>query len=181
MMHGKRVFFACLVTVLATGCTDQMHEDLQEWIQQQKSMARPRVQPIKAPTVFIPQAYEMADATEPFNRSKLTQVLAQDTDREHANVALLTQEQNRRKEELESYPLDSITMVGSMQKGRQHIALLKVNQLIYQAAVGNYLGQNYGRIVHIDEHRIRLREVVQDASGDWVERMATLDLQEGGK
>lgn len=52
--------------------------------------------------------------------------------------------------------------------------------MIYQVGVGNYLGQNYGRIVQIEENSIKLREVVQDAAGDWVERMATLDLQEGG-
>lgn len=111
---------------------------------------------------------------------KLTQVLRRETEKNTANTALLTAEQNRRKEELESYPLDSVTMVGSLKKGNQRIALLRVNQLIYQVGVGNYLGQNYGRIVQIEENSIKLREVVQDAAGDWVERMATLDLQEGG-
>ena len=70
--------------------------------------------------------------------------------------------------------------VMNLKKGNQRIALLRVNQLIYQVGVGNYLGQNYGRIVQIEENSIKLREVVQDAAGDWVERMATLDLQEGG-
>jgi type IV pilus assembly protein PilP len=50
---------------------------------------------------------------------------------------------------------------------------------LYQVRVGNYLGQNYGKIVGITETNMRLREIVQDPSGDWVERMTTLDLQEG--
>ncbi|MEG0317509.1 MAG: pilus assembly protein PilP, partial [Comamonas sp.] len=88
---------------------------------------------------------------------------------------------SRRKEELESYPLDSMAMVGSLQKDGQNTALLRVNQLIYQVKTGNYLGQNYGRIVQIGESSLKLREIIQDATGDWVERITTLDLQEGNK
>lgn len=140
----------------------------------------PEYSSLKEPSVFLPQAYEASTEMDPFNMLKLTQVLRRETEKNTANTALLTAEQNRRKEELESYPLDSVTMVGSLKKGNQRIALLRVNQLIYQVGVGNYLGQNYGRIVQIEENSIKLREVVQDAAGDWVERMATLDLQEGG-
>lgn len=112
---------------------------------------------------------------------KLTQVLSRESAQNTSNMALLLAEKNRRKEELESYPLDSMSMVGSMRKDGQDTALLRVNQLIYQVKTGNYLGQNYGRILQIGEHSIKLREIVQDATGDWVERMTTLDLQEGSK
>ena len=57
----------------------------------------------------------------------------------------------------------------------------KVDNLIYQVKVGNYLGQNYGKIIKITENAIQLREIVQDATGDWIERSASLDLQEGKK
>lgn len=180
MMRGKTIFLALLASSMLAGCFGSEHEDLHEWIGVQKSMAKPRVQPLKEPSVFLPQAYEASTEMDPFNMLKLTQVLRRETEKNTANTALLTAEQNRRKEELESYPLDSVTMVGSLKKGNQRIALLRVNQLIYRVGVGNYLGQNYGRIVQIEENSIKLREVVQDAAGDWVERMATLDLQEGG-
>lgn len=180
MMHRKTIFLACLASSMLVGCIGAEHEDLHEWLGTQKSMAKPRVQPLKEPSVFLPQAYEASTEMDPFNMLKLTQVLRRETEKNTANTALLTAEQNRRKEELESYPLDSMTMVGSLKKGNQRIALLRVNQLIYQVGAGNYLGQNYGRIVQIEENSIKLREVVQDAAGDWVERMATLDLQEGG-
>ena len=180
MMRGKTIFLALLASSMLACCFGSEHEDLHEWIGVQKSMAKPRVQPLKEPSVFLPQAYEASTEMDPFNMLKLTQVLRRETEKNTANTALLTAEQNRRKEELESYPLDSVTMVGSLKKGNQRIALLRVNQLIYQVGVGNYLGQNYGRIVQIEENSIKLREVVQDAAGDWVERMATLDLQEGG-
>ena len=172
---------ACLSAVLLSGCWGEQHSDLREWVATQKSSAKPRVPPLKEPTVFVPQVYEAEHGIDPFNMLKLTQVLSRDSAQNTTNMTLLLAEQNRRKEELESYPLDAIAMVGSLRKDDKNTALLRVNNLIYQANVGNYLGQNYGRILQIGENSIKLREVIQDSTGDWVERMATLDLQEGDK
>jgi type IV pilus assembly protein PilP len=92
--------------------------------------------------------------------------------------SILGAELNRRKEPLEAYPLDSMTMVGSVAKQAQPFALLKVDNLLYQVKLGEYLGQNYGRITKITETQIVLREIVQDAAGEWIERATTLQLQE---
>ena len=62
---------------------------------------------------------------------------------------LLAAEMNRRKEPLESFPLDSMSMVGSVAKEGRPFALLRVDNLLYQVKVGDYLGQNYGRITKI--------------------------------
>jgi type IV pilus assembly protein PilP len=64
--------------------------------------------------------------------------------------------------------------------GRQG-ALLNVDDLLYQVQVGQYLGQNYGRITKITETEIVLREIVQDARGDLTERISSLQLQENAK
>lgn len=178
MMRSKLLLTQVLAVLLLTGCWGEEHGDLREWVNVQKAAAKPRVQPLKEPLVFAPQAFTASDGMDPFNMLKLTQALNRESAQNTSNMALLQAEQNRRKEELEAYPLDSMTMVGSMRKDGQDTALLRVNQLIYQVRVGNYLGQNYGRILQIGEDSIKLREVVQDAIGDWVERTTTLDLQE---
>ena len=69
-------------------------------------------------------------------------------------------------------------MVGSLMKEGRPNALLRVDNLLYQVKVGDYLGQNYGRVLRITETEVALREVVQDAAGDWIERPAKLQLQE---
>jgi type IV pilus assembly protein PilP len=71
--------------------------------------------------------------------------------------------------------------VGSIIKAGQPVALVKVDNLLYQVKLGNHLGQNYGRVVKISESEITLREIVQDAVGEWIERVATLQLQERSK
>jgi type IV pilus assembly protein PilP len=53
-----------------------------------------------------------------------------------------------------------------------------VDNLLYQVKVGDYLGQNYGRITRIGETEVTLREIVQDAAGEWTERAAALQLQD---
>jgi type IV pilus assembly protein PilP len=85
---------------------------------------------------------------------------------------------NRRKEPLEAYPLDAMSMVGSVTKSGVPFALLKVDNLLYQVKAGDHLGQNYGRITRITETEVTLREIVQDATGEWTERPGTLQLQE---
>jgi type IV pilus assembly protein PilP len=69
-------------------------------------------------------------------------------------------------------------MVGSVAKSGTPFALLRVDNLLYQVKPGDHLGQNYGRITKITETQIELREIVQDAAGEWIERPATLQLQE---
>ena len=56
--------------------------------------------------------------------------------------------------------------------------LSAVDKLLYQVKVGDYLGQNYGRVTQISESDVGLREIVQDAAGEWIERNAQLQLQE---
>jgi len=92
--------------------------------------------------------------------------------------SLLAAEMNRRKEPLEAFPLDAMAMVGSVSKNGVPFALLRVDNLLYQVKAGDYIGQNYGRIMRIGETEVALREIVQDAAGEWTERNATLQLQE---
>ena len=69
----------------------------------------------------------------------------------------------------------------SVNKKGVPFALLKVDNLLYQVKLGNYLGLNYGRVTQISETEVTLREIVQDALGEWIERIATLHLQEKAK
>jgi type IV pilus assembly protein PilP len=74
-----------------------------------------------------------------------------------------------------------MAMVGSLIKEGKPVALIKVDNLLYQVHPGNYLGQNFGKIVKVGETEVVLREIVQDAAGEWIERTATLQLQERSK
>jgi type IV pilus assembly protein PilP len=136
------------------------------------------VQPIPEPKKYTPQPYAQEKAFDPFSTQKLTQALQKDTTISKESAALISTEKDRRKEPLESYPLDTISMVGSLVKQGQPVALVQADKLLYQVRPGNYLGQNYGRITKVGETEIELRELVQDATGEWIERKSKLQLQE---
>lgn len=172
------VMVACL-GLAACGSSEQ--EELQQWMTEQRNLTKPRIEPLPEPTKFSPQTYTQEGAIEPFSSQKLTQALNRDSNQATSNAALIAPELSRRKEPLEAMPLDAVAMVGSLIKVGQPVALVRVDNLLYQVRVGNYLGQNYGRITKISETEVGLREIVQDAAGEWIERTATLQLQEGSK
>ncbi|MGN8004848.1 pilus assembly protein PilP [Acidovorax sp. 22279] len=167
--------------LMLVGCAPSGEDELRVWMAEQRANTKPSVQPLTEPKKFVPEAYSQDGAIEPFNQLKLTQALKRDSSQVASNVTLIAPEMVRRKEPLEAFPLDSMAMVGSLNKSGAPIALIKVDSLIYQVKVGNYLGQNYGKVTRITENSIQLREIAQDATGDWIERSASLDLQEGKK
>jgi type IV pilus assembly protein PilP len=115
---------------------------------------------------------------EPFSKEKLASVMQGNAGVPVANSALIEPELRRRKQPLEAYPLDAMSMVGSINRQGQLVALVKVDNLLYQVRQGGYLGQNYGRVNKITETEVTLREIVQDSFGEWTERPAALQLQE---
>lgn len=163
-----------LSAALLAGCSPD-HEELRAWMEQQRREAKPNVKPLQPPKKFDPQPYSATLAVDPFSNQKLSVAIKQEAKQPNS---LLAAEMNRRKEPLEAYPLDSMSMVGSVNKQGQPYALLRVDNLLYQVKVGDYLGQNYGRIMKIAETEIVLRELVMDSGGEMIERPATLQLQE---
>lgn len=180
MMFARPLFLLGLVLTLA-GCSASGEDELRQWMAEQKSQTKPKVTPISAPKQFKPENYTQATVIEPFSIQKLTQALKKESSQNAASGALIAPELARRKEALESFPLDSMVMVGSMVRAGQPVALVKVDNLLYQVRPGSYLGQNFGRVTKISETDVMLREIVRDAVGEWIERTATLQLQERSK
>ena len=181
-MHQRPLILALgLSVVLLSACADNEQEELQQWMAQQRAEARPKVTPIAEPKQFKPQTYTVDGAVAPFDPGKLTQALRRESAQQGVGTGPIQAELNRRKEPLEAMPLDAMVMVGSLQKQGQPTALVKVDRLLYQVRVGNYLGQNYGKIIRITENSIQLREIIQDVTGEWIERNTELVLQETQK
>ena len=163
-----------LMVLALSGCSGEQ-EELAQWTEQQRREVKPDVPPLSPPKKFNPQSYSALTGVEPFSTQKLTVALKQEARQPNS---LLSAEINRRREPLEAYPLDSMSMVGSVVRTGRPYALLKVDNLLYQVKPGDYLGQNYGKITKISETGVSLREIVQDAAGEWIERTSALQLQE---
>ena len=180
-MLQQRLFVVLILTLVTSACTGSNEDEIRQWMADERNQTKPKVAPIPAPKQFRPEPYVNSSEIEPFSNLKLTQALKRDSAQAAANAGLVAPELTRRKEPLEAFPLDAMGLVGSIIKAGQPVALLKVDSLLYQIKLGNYLGQNYGRVTKITETEVVLREIVQDAVGEWIERITTLQLQERTK
>ena len=85
----------------------------------------------------------------------------------------------RRKQTLEQFPLDSLDMVGTIGKGAGVVALLLApDKVTYRVRPGAYVGQSDGRVTAVYEDRVELVELVPDGAGGWLERPATIALED---
>lgn len=164
------------LAVILSGCSSE--DEVREWMAQAKRQTNAVVPKISEPKIFTPVAYARKDSLDPFNPIKLSAAIAKS--RAHSGTGVKP-DMERRREPLEQYPLDTVKMVGVLQKPGLTYAILQVDKAIFQAKVGNYIGQNFGMITEVTETGVDLKEIVQDASGEWVERKARLDLQESSQ
>jgi len=120
---------------------------------------------------YEPFAYADFDLPDPFKPRKIEPVKGTEA------TSKLAPDLNRRKEPLEAYPLEGLSMVGTLEKGKTRYALVKTPERdIYQVRQGNHMGQNFGVVVGISDTDIKLKELMQDGAGDWSERSSTLNL-----
>lgn len=174
---GKALVAASVLSMLS-GCGDSGVQELRQWMDEVRRQTPVNVQKIPEPKKFTPFAYEGKGQPDPYSSTKLSVAFAK---LQADSKGGLKPDLDRRKEPLENYPLDSIKMVGTLQKPGMNYALLQVDKAVFQAKVGNYVGENFGMITRITETEVELKEIVRDASGEWVERQAKLELQENKK
>lgn len=172
---AARGALAGLLALLAGCGSDQ--SDLRAWMDESRRTMPREIEKIAEPKTFPPFRYASANEIDPFSLIKLKLGLPQ------ARSGMVRPDLARPREVLEAYPLDSMAMVGNLVRGGKTVALVMAEKMLYQARVGHYIGQNFGRITRISEDEITIREIVQDAAGDWVERDSVLKLQveESGK
>jgi len=166
---------ALLLPVLIQGCAQGSKEDLRRFVEEQKRVKAP---PPESPRPFkVYKAYVFKptdrDPFKPFFEEKPPEPEVADQDTGVRPPA------GHRREELESYPLDSLRMVGTLERdGNIWAIILTRDETIHRVQVGNFMGQNYGKIINIQEDRVELTEIARDPQGRWQERPASIALAE---
>ena len=160
------------------GCGDGGVQEIKQWMDEARKETKVAVPKLSPPKQFVPFIYAGKNSIDPFNPIKLSVALAR---LKTNSSGALKPDLERRRDPLESYPLDNLKMVGTLEKPGLNYALLQVDKSVFQVKVGHYIGQNFGMITSINETEVNVKEIVQDASGDWVERKAKLELQETKK
>lgn len=157
--------------LLIAACQGGKGDDLDKFIEESAQNMRPKVDALPEVKPYIPLEYN-ADGSL-INPFKARKPLNESAGKLQPNL-------NRPKEALESYPLESLKFVGSIEKLNLRYGLIQTpDNNVQQVKLGNYVGQNFGMVTDISESGVVLKEIVQDElTGDWVERTANIDLQD---
>ena len=172
-----KVFAAAAVVLLLAACSGEEFGDLKGELREKTKDMRGKIDPLPVVKPYEPVPYKVFDQLDPFSTTKIELVTKSAGT---GGGGGLKPDLNRPKEPLEAYPLESLKMVGSLQQRKANYALVKADTGLYRVSVGNYMGQNFGLITAITDSQIQLRELIQDAVGDWTERQSILQLQEVG-
>ncbi len=164
--------------LLLSGCGDAGVQEVKQWMEDVRRQTPVAVQKLQEPKKFTPFVYSATDDPDPYNPAKLAVALAK---LKAKSSGTIKPDLERRREPLENYPLDTVKMVGTLEKPGLSYALLQVDKTVFQVKVGNYVGQNFGMVTKITDSEVEVREIVPDAAGEWTERRATLELQENKK
>lgn len=172
-------FMVCAASsLMLTACGDGGVQEVREWMDETRKQTVVAVPKLTEPKKFTPFVYAAQEDLDPYNPVKLTTALAKLKVNSSSGIE---PDLERRREPLESYPLDTLKMVGTLEKPGLNYALLQVEKTLFQAKVGQYVGQNFGMITKITDAEVEIKEIVRDAAGEWTERKATLELQENSK
>ena len=167
----RRAATICLAACLALGaCGGSGHPDLDAWMKDQGKTTKGKLDPLPQIKPYDPFTYNAFDLPDPFKPRKIEPT---------KGGSKLAPDFTRRKEPLESFPLESLLMVGTLAKNKTTYALVATPERdVFQVRAGNYLGQNYGVITEIGDSELKLKELLQDGAGDWTERSSSLQLQQ---
>ena len=157
------------------GCGDRMG-DLREYTNQVKARKGGRIEPLPQIKPFETFIYSDQDQRSPF----VPQLQAlNNTVNKNTSTTGLHPDFNRNREYLEQFPLDGLKMMGTLTVTGTLYALVRdSDNILHRVTDGNYMGQNYGKIISITDSEIKLREIVPDGQGGWSERVTTVTLSE---
>jgi type IV pilus assembly protein PilP len=159
------------LAAITSGCTGD-NSDLERYIAEVKARPGGRIEPLPVIRPYESFAYEAYDLRSPF---------MPDTPMgpPSAPGGGLRPNPERSREFLEQFPLDTLSMVGTMTVGGAYYGLVQTpDTLVHRVQAGNYVGQNDGRIVAIGEEEIKVIEIVPDGIGGYIERSASIGLDD---
>ncbi len=169
-----RITLMLLVGGLLTGCANDSVDDLVNYVAEIRETRKGKVEPLPPLVKEEGFRYQASDQRDPFMSLSGMQRLA-----ERRKNSGVHPDVKRKREPLESFQLDTLRMVGSLQKSGQLLALVQSpDGVIHPVKKNNYLGHNHGRVVKLSRDKIELVEIIPDGMGGWMERPAQISLKD---
>lgn len=168
---GLILMLVCAVLLAACG---EKQDDLNRYIAEVKERPATPIPPIPPVRTYTPYQYEGLTGRDPFRQSTSegAEQVAQTT-----NTGGPRPDLQRSREYLERFELDTLLMVGTFNKESSEWVLIKdPDGVVHRVAVGNYMGQNHGKVSSISNDEVQLSEFIADGVGGWLVREASIAL-----
>ena len=174
LQPARGTYLLLLASLLLGACGGEEFQDLQDFVKNSGADLRGQVDPAPEIKPYEPFPYEnSASLPDPFKARK------QETKNTAGSSGLNQPDFARPKQELEEFPLESMKMVGYLRKGNTGNAIIRSSEgKLHRVKAGNYVGLNFGQITSVTETEVKIKEMVQDGAGDWLERESILQLVE---
>ena len=168
----KKIIYIITLLLALSGCVSSDISDLQAYVKKTKETYKGRVEPLPEFQSHPPYAYNAQDIRDPFKPVVDIEVFS-------GPYRGPRPDENRPREPLEDFSLDSLRMVGTLaQKDSEWVLVKDPDGLLHRVGTGHYMGKNYGKVVSISEEEVLLLELVSDKKGGWEEREASIALSE---
>jgi type IV pilus assembly protein PilP len=179
MIRVKKAAWAATAGLLAStlaACSGNNTEDLRSYVDEVKSRQHAQIEPLPEFKPYETHLYQAAGERDPFTPPVNSAPKSQQAQTSGDGIS---PDFNRSQEPLEAEPLDSLRMVGTLERDGNSWALVRMSDsTIHRVKPGNYVGQNHGKIIQITESEVDVTEIVPDGLGGWMERQAALALGE---
>lgn len=171
----KSSLFVGLCLVLQA-CSDSSMPELKQFVATAHQNKKPIIEPLPEIRPYKEFKYVAVAESDPFSVGNIISNRIEDGVGGGSRP-----DASRIKEPLEDFPLDALKMVGTItQKGVAWVIVKTTQGTAFLASIGNYMGQNEGKIKQIilDEQKVVLQETVADSSGRWVAREVEITIDE---
>ncbi len=167
----RLVYLLATASLALSACSGSGMDDLKKFVADAGDGLHGKIEPLPEIKPYESFAYGAFDLPDPFKPRKLLP---------SKGGSGLQPDLNRSKEKLEEFPLENLKMVGTLKQNNITYGLVKTSDgSLYRVKIGNYMGQNFGIITKIAETELVMTEIVQDSSGNWIERNTSINLAEG--
>lgn len=159
--------------LLLTGCGGDDFQDLRDFVKNAGADMRGKIEPPPDVKPYEPFPYNNEkNLPDPFKPRKL--------EPHPEDFAGLNQpDMDRPKEALEEFPLEGLKMVGYLSQNNVGYAVIRApDGKLHRVKAGNHIGLNFGLIKEVNDTAVIIIEMVQDSTGDWTERISSLQLLE---
>lgn len=172
-MHYSFIILMFVVLTHLSACKNSSMDDIRIYVQKVKSRPAQSIEPLPEIRQHAVVEYVVANLASPFVPPDPSKSI------DRMKGLGISPDFNRQKEPLESYSMDSLKMVGVMKiDGKLWAIISDPDGTIYRIKKGNYIGTNFGEVLHIDNDRIEVSEIIPDNQNGWRKRMSAIVLGE---